>query len=132
MDHHHVVGEYARLQHGLSPYPEGEVLAGEAAGVKGEVFLDVLLGQDGGARRHIAHQGHLVPAAVGGVGDGDGPGLALGLGDAARLPQALEVEMDGGGGLQPHGLGDLTHGGGVAVFVCEGQDVVIDLLLFGR
>ena len=131
MDHHHVVGEYARLQHGLAPDLEGKVLPGEAAGVEGEVFLNIFLGQDGGARRHIAHQGHLVFPAVGGVGDGDGPGLALGLGDAARLTQALEVEMDGGGGFQPHGLGNLPHRGGVAVFVGESQDVVVDLLLFG-
>ena len=49
----------------------------------------------------------------------------------ARLTQALEVEMDGGGGFQPHGLGNLPHRGGVAVFVGESQDVVVDLLLFG-
>ena len=47
VDHHHVAGEDARLDHGLAPDLEGEMLAGEPAGVEGQVLLDVLLGQDG-------------------------------------------------------------------------------------
>ena len=97
------------------------MLPGQPPGVEGEVFLDMLLGQDGGTRRHVAHQGHLVlPARRLAAHNGDGPGLALRLGDVARLPEALQVEMDGGGGFQVYRLGDLPHGGGVAVLVRKG------------
>ena len=63
--------------------------------------------------------------------DGDGPGLALCLGDVARFPQAFQVEVDGGRGFQVYRCGDLPHGGGVAVLVGKGQDVIVDLLLLG-
>ena len=106
------------------------MLAGQPACVKGEVLLNVLLGQDRGTRRHIAHQGHLVPPGPGGVVDGNGPGLALGLGDEPRFPQALHMEVDGGGGFQVYRRGNLPHRGGIAVLLGKGEDVVIDLLLF--
>ena len=109
VDHHVVPGKDAGVEHGLAPDPEGKVLPGEAAGVEGEVVLDVLLGQDGGTGGHVAHHGDLVFGGLGGAaaalrggkasGHGDGPGLALGLGDDAGLLQALEVEVDGGGGF---------------------------------
>ena len=129
MDHHQVAGEYPRLQHGFPPHLQREVLSGEAVGVKGDVFLNVLLSQDGGARRHVAHQGHLILASRGAALDGDGPGLALRLGDIARFPQALQVEVDGGGGFQLHRLRDFPHRGGIAVFVGKVHDIIVNLLL---
>ena len=131
VDHHHVSGEDAGLQHGLAPDPQGKVLSHPAAGVKGAVVLDALLRQNGAAGGDGAQQGHLVAAVVGPVGDGDGPGLALRLLDEPRLPQSLQMKVHGGGGAQVHRLGDLPHGGGVAVLVREIQDKVINLLLFG-
>ena len=44
------------------------MLAGETAGVEGEVVLDALLGQDGGAGGHVAHDGYLVEVGVGLLG----------------------------------------------------------------
>ena len=137
--HHQIVGQDARVEHGLTPDPQGKVLPGLSAGVEGEVVLNTLLGQDGGPGRHAAHHGHPARPAVQllghgtghGAAHGDGPCLALRLGDEALLLQPLQMEVDGGGGFQPHRLANLADRGGVAVVRLEGDDIVVDLLLFG-
>ena len=116
VDHHQVPGQDAGVQHGYLPDPEGKILPGPSAGVKGQVFLHALFGQDGCAGRHTAHHGHPVGAALqllhnglGAAHHGDGPGLALGLGDQARRFQSFEVEMDCGRGFEAHMLADLPY-----------------------
>ena len=112
MDDDIVTGQNACLQHGLAADTEGKMLTGETLGVEGQVVLNALFRQDGGACGNGAEQGYLILAVVRAVGDGDGTGLALGLGDQAGLTQSLQVEVDGGGGFQIYGFGDLTDGGG--------------------
>ena len=129
VNHHHVPGEDARLQHGLPPNLQREVLPGQTAGVEGEVFLDIFLGQNGRARRHIAHQGHLVAFGAVEVRDRDGSGFALRLGDEPGFTQALQVKVDCGGGLQVDCRGNLPHRGGIAVLLGKNEDKIIDLLL---
>ena len=99
VDHHHIPGQDAGLQHGFSPDFESEMFACEAAGVKCQVFFNVLLGQNGRAGRHIAQQGNLVPAVVGPVCDRNSTGFSFRLGDKSRLAQPLEVKVDGGRGF---------------------------------
>ena len=62
---------------------------------------------------------------------GDGPGLALGLRDESRPFQSLQVEVDGGGGLESHFFADLPHRRGIPVLGLEGDDKFINLLLLG-
>ena len=50
-----VSGQNARVQHGLTADPQGEMLSGQAAGVKGEIVLDALFGQNGRPGGHIPH-----------------------------------------------------------------------------
>ena len=112
------------------------MLPGQALGIKGEVVLNALLRQDGGAGSHTAHHRDLIGVGVlllrhrpAGAGQGDGPGLALCLDDDASLLQPLQMEMDGGGGLETHSRADLTDRRGIAMFRGKGLDVVVDLLL---
>ena len=111
----------------------------QSSGVKGQIVLNALLGQNGGSGGHTAHHRHLVGLlsrrlrrARVWAADGNGTGLSLGLGDQPRRLQPLQVEVDSGGGLEPHILPDLPHRGGIAVEAGEGNDIVIDLLLLGR
>ena len=111
----------------------------QSSGVKGQIVLNALLGQNGGSGGHTAHHRHLVGLlsrrlrrARVWAADGNGTGLSLGLGDQPRRLQPLQVEVDGGGGLEPHVLPDLPDRRGVAVLSGEGDDIVVDLLLLGR
>ena len=106
------------------------MLPDQALGVKGQVILHTLLGQNGRAGGHAAHHGHLVLFGLALVGDGDGAGLARGLGDQPGALQSFQVKMDGGRGFQAHILADLPDGRGIAVLIGEGDDIIVDLLLF--
>ena len=128
MDHHQVARQDACVQHGLSPDPQGKILPGPAAGVKGQIVLDALLCQDRAAGRHVAHHRHLV-FLPGGRPQRDGPALAGPLFDHAGLLQLLEMKVDGRGRPQPDGLSDLPHGGGIALLPDTGGNVFVDLLL---
>ena len=140
-DHHQIPVEDAGVDHGVAPDPEGEVVPTMATGVKGQVILDTLLGQDRRAGGHVAHDGdavRLLPLRQRGgfrglLDQADGPALAGADLDVAHLRQVLQVEVHRGGGAQAHGLADLPHGGGVALGLDGGHQVVIDLLLhFGQ
>ena len=89
--------------------------------------MDVLLGQDGGAGRHVAHERHvhhLVEAGlddVGGafrvaerVGERDGARLERIALDEPLLLKRLEVHMDRRRGGKAQALANLAHGGTVA------------------
>ena len=137
VDHHQIVRENAGPHHGLAPDLQGKMLAAESLGIKCQVVLNALLRQNGGTGGHISHHrdpvcpgaGLLRHRSAGRSREGDGPGLALRLDDHARLLQALQMKVDGGGGLQSHGRADLPHGGGIPVLRGEGLDEIIDLLL---
>ena len=80
---------------------------------------------------HIAHNGHLV--LLGRLRQGQGTALSGLLADDAQLLQVLQVKVHRGGGLQPHGLADLPHRGGIPLVLDGLDDVVIDFLLhFGQ
>ena len=113
------------------------MLAAESLCVKGEVVLDALLRQNGGAGSHAAYHwdpvrpgvGFLRHCPVGRGREGDGPGLALSFDDQTCLFQPFQMKVDGGGGLQPHGRADLPHRGGITVLRSEGLDEIINFLL---
>ena len=107
------------------------MLPGEAVCTEGEVVLNALLGEDRRSGGHVAQNGDLVTAGSLLLRHSDGAGLAFRLDDHTGLLQALEMEVDGGGGFQPHCRPDLPDRGGIAVAGGEKDDVVIDLLLFG-
>lgn len=75
--------------------------------------------------------GHLV--LLGRLRQGQGTALSGLLADDAQLLQVLQVKVHRGGGLQPHGLADLPHRGGIPLVLDGLDDVVIDFLLhFGQ
>ena len=131
--------EDAGIKHGLTADTQREVFTVPSTGIKGKIIFNAFLRQDGGTGCHTAQDGDLVGVGVlllgngahGGAGEGNGPGLALGLADESRLPQPLQVEVDGGWRFQIHRLGDLPDRGGIAMLIGKGQDKIIDLLLFG-
>src|SRR5450759_3291414 len=102
------------------------------------MFLDVLLGEDGGAGGDVAddRDGNRV-AALGvcmGVGDElDGAGLAGGALDQPAALQLVQVVVDRGAGAEADGLADLTDARGIASDLGHVADVVEDLVLpFGQ
>ena len=110
------------------------MLPGQAAGVKGEIVLDMLLRQYGRAGRHAAHHRDLIRRGLhlrraGAAADRDGPGLPLRLGDESGGLQPLQMKMHRGGGFQPHRLPNLPHRRGIAMVLLEGDDIVVNLLL---
>ena len=139
-NNHQIPVQNGGVYHAVPPDPEGEVVPAVTAGIKGQVILDALLGQNGAAGGYISHDGNavrLLPLRQGsgglGLDQADGPALAGADLDVAHLRQVLQVEMHRGGGAQAHGLADLPHGGGIALLTDAGNQVVIDLLLhFGQ
>ena len=77
-----------------------KILAGPAAGVKGQIVLDALLRQDGAAGGHVAHHRHLV-LLLDGLPQGDGPALAGALFDDPASSSRLRWKWTVEGDLRP-------------------------------
>ena len=108
-------------------------------GVEGEVVLDALLSQNGTAGCHIAHDGHPVRRFLrlrdgrrGGMGQGDGPSFSGADLNETGIRQLFQMEVDGGGGPQAHGLANLPDRRGIPLRLDAGGNVIIDPLLHGR
>ena len=98
----------------------------------GHIVLQVFLRQNGYARRHTAHHRHRrggVAHEVGIANHLHGTGLHGVPMEQAALLQALKMPVHSGGGLQAHSIGDLPHGGRVALALNFGLDEVQDTLL---
>ena len=108
-------------------------------GVEGEVVLDALLSQNGTAGCHIAHDGHPVRRFLrlrdgrrGGMGQGDGPPFSRTDLDESGIRQLFQMEVNGGGGPQAHGLADLPDRRGIPLRLDTGGNIIIDPLLHDR
>ena len=75
---------------------------------------------------NISHDGDAVAFAL--AGEDDGPALEIALFDQSPLLKPFEVEMNGGGGFQPHGFADLAHRGGIALLGNDFLKILIDLV----
>ena len=146
-DDHQVPGQNARVLHGVTPHPQSKICAAVAAHVEGQVVLDALLGQNGRAGGHIAHDGHPVhPFLPFSKGRGlpfvhrrvlqiaqrpDGAAFAGAFFDIALVGQIFQVEVNGGRRFQAHRIADLAHGRRISLLFDALNDVAVDLHLHG-
>ena len=116
-----------------------------STGIERQVILDALLRQDRAAGGDVADDGHATARGKlisrflrphrGGrcflrlLFERDGAALARALFDESHLLQMLDVEMDGGGRLEPQRLADLAHGGRIAVQSDALFNVIVHALL---
>ena len=129
-DYHQVAGQDARLQHRLSPNPQGERLVRPCAGVKGKIILNAFFRQNRTSGGSIADNRHPVPHRR--FHQGNGTAFSGPLGDHPRRRHVFEVEMNGGGGPQAHCAANFTHRRGIPLLLNGGCDIIIDFLLHIR
>ena len=67
-----------------------------------------------------------------GMGQGDGPSFSGADLNDTGIRQLFQMEVDGGGGPQAHGLADLPDRRGIPLRLDAGGNVIIDPLLHGR